>query len=81
LETVAGELGRDMVVSADFAAAEGGGYLSLGRFTLEGFEIEQKVFARPSMKLYLIAAALCIDSFIPPPMRRSQNCRLLRRGR
>jgi hypothetical protein len=50
LETVAGELGHDMVVSADFAAAEGGGYLSLGRFALKGFEIEQKVFARSSMK-------------------------------
>jgi hypothetical protein len=50
LETVAGELGRDMVVSAAFAAAEGGGYLSLGRFAPKGFGIEQKVFARPSMK-------------------------------
>ena len=39
-----------MVISADFAAAEGGGYLSLGRFALKGFEIEQKVFARSSMK-------------------------------
>ena len=45
LETVAGELGRDMVVSADFAAAEGGAYLSLGHFALKGFAAEQEVFA------------------------------------
>ncbi len=45
LETVAGELGRSIVVSADFAAAEGGAYDCLGRFALKGFEGGQDVFA------------------------------------
>ncbi|MDP6689076.1 MAG: adenylate/guanylate cyclase domain-containing protein [Alphaproteobacteria bacterium] len=45
LETVAGELGRDIVVSANFMRAEGGAYTSLGHFALKGFEGEREVFA------------------------------------
>jgi len=45
LEAVAGELGRDIVVSADFMNAEGGSYGSLGHFDLKGFEGEREVFA------------------------------------
>ena len=47
LETVAGELGQDIVVSGEFVAAEGGesgDYNSLGRFALKGFEEEREVF-------------------------------------
>ena len=37
LETMAGELGQSILVSAAFAAAEGERYQSLGHFELKGF--------------------------------------------
>ena len=45
LETVAGELGRGILVSADFAAAEGGFYESLGHFKLKGFFGDREALA------------------------------------
>ena len=45
LETVAGELGRTIVVSADFAAAQGGAYHSLGHFDLKGFDGAREALA------------------------------------
>ncbi len=44
LETLAGELGRDIVVSADFAAGEGGKYQSLGHFKLKGLADDREAF-------------------------------------
>ena len=51
LETVAGELGQSILVSAAFAAAEGGRYQSLGHFDLKGF-----AGAREALRWYLKAA-------------------------
>ena len=50
LETLARDLGRDLVVSAPFAAQSTAGLDSLGTFTLRGFREPQKVFApRPKL--------------------------------
>ena len=45
LEAVAGELGRGILVSAEFADAEGGDYEAVGEFKLKGFDGERKVLA------------------------------------
>jgi adenylate cyclase len=45
LETVARDLGRDLVVSAAFAAQSDAGLDSLGTFALRGFREPQEVFA------------------------------------
>ncbi len=45
LETLARDLGRDLVLSAAFAAACPGPLTSLGRFELRGFSEPQEVFA------------------------------------
>ncbi len=45
LETLARDLGRDLVLSAAFAAASPGPIRSLGRFELRGFGEPQEVFA------------------------------------
>jgi adenylate cyclase len=48
LETLARDLGRDLVLSAAFAAASPGAARSLGRFELRGFREPQEVFALQS---------------------------------
>ncbi len=45
LEAVAGELGRSIVVSTDFAKAEGGPYETLGQFALKGFHGEREALS------------------------------------
>jgi adenylate cyclase len=45
LETLARDLGRDLVLSAAFAAASPSPVTSLGRFELRGFSEPQEVFA------------------------------------
>jgi adenylate cyclase len=45
LETVARDLGRDLVTSAEFAARCPGSLSPLGNFSLRGFREPQQVFA------------------------------------
>jgi adenylate cyclase len=45
LEAVAGDLGRSIVVSADFAGFDGGKFEALGEYSLKGFDGLQPVFA------------------------------------
>jgi adenylate cyclase len=45
LETLAGSLGRSIVVSADFAGHDGGDFEALGEHALKGFAQAQSAYA------------------------------------